>query len=259
MTNDQKLKNLKTYAEARRNFADLASFAKDGGYVRLGGSGYRAVSVVPTAPLMRFEGARVTKNLDAAVQQCRALKPAPMQGGADKSKRERMLQAHLIRSAFMAKLDLCSVLKGLPYERLLFAVDELSLEHDGGTLRCDLIAVGVTPGGAIPVLIELKYERQLGKLLKQLKDYARVVFKHRELFSALLCAATGEKVAVDRVQRLLVWPKATGVVAEQTRKTLEDEGVLAVGAVFPPNGVAASHNWEFHVEQGHPKDLFPAP
>lgn len=242
MTNEEVLEALAEHARRRREEGAFRLLPPYDGYVRVNGAGYRAVSVHPDFPLCQFvEGG--TRDLAGALAQVQE-RPRPIRSLAEHPRPERELQAHLIREALRSGGDLLAVLgRDLPFDRLLFAVDEVRL--DDGDIRCDLLAVGVRGEVAVPVLVELKYGRLLSELVDQLRAFRELVWKHEEAFGKLLCAATGARVSMEALHLMIVWPLAEGgrEMTRHTRETLEAAGVLAVG-------FERGDGWRFEAELG---------
>jgi hypothetical protein len=69
--------------------------------------------------------------------------------------------------------------------------------EDGKTV-CDVLALRRDGGRSSPVLLELKDERQLTRLVEQVEGYAALVDAHAELFAQLFGALLGEGVPFDR-------------------------------------------------------------
>jgi hypothetical protein len=242
MNDQEMLEALVRHAAQRREKGAFKLHDNDG-YLRVNGSGYRAVSVHPKSPLCQFSSSG-TPDLDEALAHFRN-RPREIASLESHPRPERQLQAHLIREALRHDGDLLAALgPGLPFDRLLFAVDEVPL--DGGAIRCDMLAVGIRGKVATPVLIELKYGRLLKELVDQLGAFEELVWRHDAAFRELLGVATGAAVSMDHLHFLIVWPKAgasAGEGSQRTRKALELAGALAVGFTKDPQ-------WHFEVEVG---------
>jgi hypothetical protein len=131
------------------------------------------------------------------------------------NKPERRLQAHIIREALSNGRDLVPVLgPGLPFEKLLLALDEVRLDPpDRDVIRCDLLAVGYQQDRYEPVVIELKWGRQLAQLDRQLRGFSARITEHQAAFENLLAGALGlaGKVSARRVHHVIVWPESASV------------------------------------------------
>lgn len=255
MKNPERLERLTKFVRARTAAGALRLHPRDA-YVRASAGGLRAVCVSPDAPLCEFRKSTVKtvgKALEHVVEAT-----GPLVSETAKSKRERSLQAHLIREALLHGGDLRPVLgSGVPFDRLLFALDEVPLHKGSSTaplVRCDLLAVGITGSSLEPVLIELKWGRTLKRLCEQLDDYADLVEKYRAEFETLLGEAIGRSGAVSasRLHQMIVWPKPDSLGkpgsaqgAASTRKQLADAGITAIqfddsnGYVFEPEWTSA--------------------
>jgi len=148
---------------------------------------------------------------------------------------EKMLQSYLIRGAirgsverWMTPLNEASERTGAPV-KLRFAVDEVPLKHNGKKIVCDLLAVREIPGGHVPVVIELKSDRQMKRLIDQVTGYAALVDRHADLFARLFGVILHEEFTfVGPCENWIVWP-----LAGKDRDPREDEfaagGIRVVG------------------------------
>lgn len=206
------------------------------GYVRVCAGGFRAVCVSDDAPLCGF-GPTTVPNITWVVNEFKQARP-PSPTAMDKP--ERRLQAYIIREALSSGCDLVPVLgRGLPFEKLLFALDEVRLDSpDGDVIRCDLLAVGMTDDRCEPVVIELKWGRQLAQLERQLRRFTERIIEFHEPFEKLLGAALGlaGEVSARRVHHVIVWPEPVSVddprdsfvaARERTRRQLETANISA--------------------------------
>jgi hypothetical protein len=243
--NDQRLKNLIRYARERFEKGAALRLLEGETYVRASASGFRVVSVSSDAPLCDA-GARPVKDIQVAKRLAKNSQSADrprLVSSTAKAKRERCLQAYLLREALKEGRggDLSPVLGGcLPFERLIFALDEVPL-HDGsaknGLIRCDLLAVAQKDSRLEPVVIELKWGRTLARLEAQLNGYSGLLARYGTEFSELLGAATGLQGTIwtDRVHHVIVWPgpktrdaRGTPRVAESTADALRRAHISAI-------------------------------
>jgi hypothetical protein len=67
---------------------------------------------------------------------------------------------------------------------LVFVTDEISLPVEGGKIVCDALALRVDHGPSTPVLLELKTDRMLKRLVEQVEYYAALIDENKELFAA---------------------------------------------------------------------------
>ncbi|WP_242341295.1 hypothetical protein [Anaeromyxobacter sp. SG66] len=232
MDNEVALERLADFASTR--YARTAfKLHQNDGYVRVSAGGFRAVCVSDDAPLCEF-GAGTAARLDSVLHHFNAAVPG---SETARAKLERRVQAHVVRAALSNSLELLSVLPGLPFDQLLFALDEVRLEL-GDTpaddvIRCDLLAVAVTDRRCEPVVIELKWERQLAQLRRQLQAFSRVVSAHQPAFEKLLGAAVGRpgEVSAARVHHVIVWPKSEDPSSAGTGRTRSELVTANISAV----------------------------
>ena len=114
---------------------------------------------------------------------------------------EKALQSFLIREAKvnerrMVSLNSASATTGEPVN-LWFVTDELALPIDGGKIVCDLLALRRDGGHLTPVLLDLKDDRQLTRLVQQVDSYSRLMDEHARLFGELHGTIVGEPVTFD--------------------------------------------------------------
>jgi hypothetical protein len=124
---------------------------------------------------------------------------------------EKALQSFLIRDAYThgRRMDAIEHASRATAEsvELTFVVDEISLPHNDGEIVCDLLAVRRDGTRCTPVLLELKSERSLTRLVQQVEGYARVIDEHPDLFALLFSAILGEELHFDApTEKWIVWP-----------------------------------------------------
>lgn len=211
-TRDETIRNrlakMTGWAEERRRFmADHRNELQEDWYIRIGGNGYTAVSLDCERPLLGFASGPTT-NIRTAVRHFHN-KP---RNTPRRSTPEKCAQAWLIKHAINHRLNLrtCLGLEGSIYDKLLFALDEVSFgdRNQRPTERLDILAVGISNGKAFPVFIELKSERSLGRLITQLDMYQKQVKRCEREFEKLLHACTNIKVDLPAYGRIMVWPKS---------------------------------------------------
>lgn len=256
MDNDVALARLAKFATTRLENAAFKLHQNDG-YVRVSAGGFRAVCVSDAAPLCEF-GASTVARINTALDHLASAVPP---SATAQAKLERRLQAHIIRAALSSGLDLLPVLgPGLPFEKLLFALDEVPLNlgesHEAGGIRCDLLAVGISSGRSEPVVIELKWGRQLTQLRHQLDGFSALVTAHRRAFEKLLGAAVGNfgNISASRVHQIIVWPRsadAGSAGSARARAELRSASVSAVG--FQPTATG----FTFEVEVAAQRAAWP--
>lgn len=175
-------------------------------YIRIGGLGYRAVSLSPSAPLCKHSNGPVVK-LDTIRKQFEN-PPIPMTVDPDK-KQERCLQRYIIKASLTNNRDMLTALSITdgPYEELIFATDEVSL----GKVRCDILAVGKIDGTYYPVVIELKSNRDKKRLFEQLENFCCEIKTNGVEFKKLLAFMTDRKtiqIDTDKPRKMIIWPVA---------------------------------------------------
>ena len=156
---------------------------------------------------------------------------------------EKALQSALIREAYgngrkLAAVNVASESTDDPVE-LTFITDEMSLPVENGKMICDILALRRDGGRSTPVLIELKDDRMLARLLEQVDGYAALMDAHGDLFAELFGALLGEEVRFDGpVEKWIVWPKA-GEVRDPREDELAARGIRVVGYETEGDGVYA--------------------
>jgi hypothetical protein len=238
------------HLEAMAGFAEQLQIAKQSGvlerlyqrddvYPRIGGKGFRLVSLDDNAPLYGFAKHPV-KQPSSLLKH---LERKPPFSSAERE--ERRIQAWIIRHAFRANGDLIGVLQvpSNQFAKLQFALDEVS-PQDG--IRSDVIAVGERAGINVPVVIELKFNRDKTRLFEQLDGFCRIVRENECAFSRLLRAITGLDVDCSSPKQILVWPSPKGQEAAETAKALLGRDLLEVKYTIPGDSI---ENTRFQV--GH--------
>lgn len=218
------------------NAPEMAS-SKDR-YIRIGGLGYRAVSLSHSAPLCKHSNGPVVK-LDTIRKQFEN-PPILMAVDPDK-KQERCLQRYIIKASLTNSRDMrkaLSITDG-PYEELIFATDEVSL----GTVRCDILAVGKIDGTYYPVVIELKSKRDKTRLIEQLENFCCEIKANGAEFKQLLALMTDHKtmqIDTDKPRKIIIWPVAdseskkdgkgfkSSANADATRNKIESEEISLI-------------------------------
>ncbi|MFQ5518587.1 MAG: MBL fold metallo-hydrolase RNA specificity domain-containing protein, partial [Mariprofundus sp.] len=233
-----RLEDMCKWAKERRN---KALDVKDA-YVRIGGNGFRAVSVAEATPLTGY----VTHTAKTWDTVCRHFSNDTPENVDSKSE-ERRLQAYMIRESLKSDNRLCAMIGkefgDVKFDEILFAFDEVSLgdSHNKvkfgepingqteGVIRCDLLCVGVIDGKGYPILVELKYDRQLKRLLEQLHEFSRFVNGvYKKQFSDLLSAATGIEVDCDKCYKMMVWPPCVKEPTKTTKDKLKASDVKVI-------------------------------
>jgi hypothetical protein len=126
---------------------------------------------------------------------------------------EKALQSFLIREAYqdgrkLQSLNVASQQTNTPVE-LVFIADEISLPIKGGKIVCDLLALRRDGNRSTPVLLELKSERQMSRLVEQVNGFSTIIEEHLALFGELFSAILGEPVMLEgKVEKWLIWPSS---------------------------------------------------
>ena len=97
---------------------------------------------------------------------------------------------------------------------------------------CDVLALRVDHGRSTPVLLDLKSDRMLTRLVEQVEGYAALIDEHNDLFAELYGALLGKDVAFDGpTEKWIVWPKrpAAGDSVDPHEAELRERGIRVVG------------------------------
>lgn len=221
-----------------------AAAASEDKYIRVLGESCRAVSLNDVSPLCGFGGTG-SKDISKVFQHFDDVKRKPAELAEDdwRIKKERRLQSWIVKEALMNGRDLLQspIFECLKdsFDELVFALDEVSFgdkNHEPPkTVRCDLLAVGVKKNGdVIPVVIELKTLRSLGRLLEQLENAEREISAHKEEVRSLMALTTGKNISSFSVMKILVWPH--GEESKNTADRRKASGVIFVE--YTPNNFA---------------------
>ena len=106
--------------------------------------------------------------------------------------------------------------------------DHLTLSSLYPTL-CDILAHRRDGGRSTPVLLELKDDRMLTRLVAQVEGYARLIDEHADLFAELFGALLGDSVTFDGpTEKWIVWP-AAGAGADPREDEFRAKGIRVAG------------------------------
>ena len=158
---------------------------------------------------------------------------------------EKELQAFVISEAYRAGRCLrvlrTSGSTSGPFDPVAFVTDELALLTGNGKFVCDLLAVRREADRVVPLIVELKTERAMTRLARQLSDFARLIESHRPAFERLYSAVLGAELRFTHTpEKWLLWPEA-GHGADPREQELADQGIGVVQ-------YAAKHEgYRFHV------------
>lgn len=219
MKTEEKLGKMVDFAK-NLSLKEITQYAKENKYIRIGGKGYRAVSLCEETPLCGF-----SKNNSPNIETIK--KHFTNTNNLEKPKKpvqERKIQCWLIKNALINNRNLInkSILsKSKYFDRLIFALDELSL--DDKKVRCDILTIGSKGNKTFPVLIELKSARLKTELTNQLEKFCEEIKKDKEALCNLLKTCTGIEQDIDmgEVKKMIIWPKSESV----KNKTKEIKGI----------------------------------
>jgi len=148
---------------------------------------------------------------------------------------EKALQSFLIREAYqngrkMRSINAASRGTDDPVE-LIFAVDEIPvLRKAKPRMVCDLLALRKTSNEEYrPVLLELKSDRMMKRLVDQVEGYAGVVDRHFDLFGDIFSALLGEQIRlIGKCEKWIVWPMA-GDTEDPRQEEFAKKNIRVVG------------------------------
>lgn len=94
---------------------------------------------------------------------------------------------------------------------------------------CDVLVLRVDHGRCTPVLLELKTDRMLKRLVEQVEGYAALIDEHRELFAELYGALLGRQVKFHGpTEKWIVWPASSDSI-DPREAELRERGIRVVG------------------------------
>lgn len=221
-----RLSKMIRFAERRRAHMEKkpVNWSEDW-YIRIGGNGYRAVSVNDKTPLKKFSNRGASQNFDAVMKIFENGKSEIPQ----KSVPERSVQSWLIKQALQNKGEIGKVL-GLDskiYKSMFFALDEVSLgdKDHNPIIRCDILAVGVDPQEKVfPVIIELKSDRKQTDLIGQLDKFSDEMKQYSTEFLELLEKCVGRKLDTIEARKMVIWPESQ----KKNRRTEETINIYKI-------------------------------
>jgi hypothetical protein len=111
---------------------------------------------------------------------------------------------------------------------LTFITDEIPLPMAEGKIVCDILALRRDGGRSVPVLLELKDDRLLTRLVEQVEGYSALLDAHADLFAELFGALLGEDIRFDGpTEKWIVWP-AAGPGKDPREDALATKGMSVV-------------------------------
>jgi hypothetical protein len=170
---------------------------------------------------------RLVSNFEAMfAEHCRDVEQGKPTG-------EKALQSFLIRESYrngrrMMPINVASARTNEPVE-LVLVTDEIPLPVPDGKTVCDVLALRRASGRSTPVLLELKDDRMLTRLVEQVECYSALMDEHATLFADLFGALLGEVVRFDGpTEKWIVWP-AAGVEKDPREDELAGKRIRVVG------------------------------
>lgn len=121
-----------------------------------------------------------------------------------------------------------------PKGDVVFVTDEIPVPCADGRIVCDLLAARRLGEGRVrPVLIELKSERAMKRLVEQATSYAEVIDRHPDLFARLYGALLGSETRFEGATEMyIVWPApASGGEPRRAELAALGIGVMTYRAV----------------------------
>ncbi|TVR46241.1 MAG: hypothetical protein EA402_02910 [Planctomycetota bacterium] len=200
-------------------------------YFRPSSNGVAMISLDPQRPQLGEGGLR---DLRRIAQAFPALFEHYCMRGPARPTPEKCLQSWLIAGALARGRRLLPLEeKG---EELLFITDELPLPAMPGGVVCDLLAVQRSTAGCSLMVIELKSQRAMTRLVEQVTGYAALVDEHLPAFAGLAETVLGEKLPdLDHTLRTIVWP-ATTHATDPRAAELAALGIRCIGYTTADDG-----------------------
>jgi PD-(D/E)XK nuclease superfamily protein len=140
---------------------------------------------------------------------------------------EKRLQSYLIAQALKNGRRLLCLEH--PGEEVYFITDEVSLPTYDGKIVCDLLAAVRINGGWRPMLVELKSERAMKRLIEQLDRFSYLIEQHLDAFGRLASTILKRPIQWSgSAQKVLVWPAVDKPVDPRISE-LAQLGIRCVG------------------------------
>jgi hypothetical protein len=199
---------------------------KKGWYIRIGGNGFRSVSVEHETALKGFAKKSDT-DINKIAKQFKSGCPEKLKPDI---KPERRVQSWLIKTAINNSKNLKSVLRldDSEVDELLFACDEVSFgdRKNKPINRCDILAVGIRDNKGFPVSIEIKYGHKRKEVLTQLRDYQEDMKNLKPSLKTLLKNCVNKEVDFSKYGKIIIWPE--GKISHKTLEECIDKNVLII-------------------------------
>jgi len=207
-----RLNKMTEWAKQRRDFlAHSPKGWKEDWYIRIGGNGFRAVSLDQKRPLLQI-GPGTVRKIDTVYNHFKKFDPKELKE-LGRPTPEKCIQSIVIHQVLRIGNKMKSILNVNKAEcdELFFAFDEVSIGdiHHPPVVRCDMLAVGLRKGIAYPVVIELKTERNT-EVFRQVKEFQTEILSFQSEFQALLNQALGKQYGFSfpSIGGIVVWPKS---------------------------------------------------
>lgn len=168
-------------------------------HARPSSTGVSLISLHPESPQLGSGGLSPRRAAESLASFSVGRKPG-------RSTPEKALQAAVLADAYRRERRVA------PLECLVgptwFVADELALPDDAGRkVVCDLICAGLRDGRMVPVVVELKSDRTLARLVDQVTAYAELLDEQRVLFGELASVVLGRQVSfAGPPEKWIVWP-----------------------------------------------------
>jgi hypothetical protein len=207
-----RLNKMTEWAKQRRDFlTDHQKEWKEDWYIRIGGNGFRAVSLEQERPLLQI-GPGTVRKIETVYDHFKKYDPKELKE-LGRSTPEKCIQSMVIQQVHRIGNNMKSTLKinKAEYDELIFAFDEVSMGDmlHPPVVRCDMLAVGLRKGIVYPVVVELKTERNT-KVFRQVKEFQTEILSFQSEFQALLNEALGKQhcFSYPSIGGIVVWPKS---------------------------------------------------
>lgn len=216
---------------------DLSALHEGKVHFRPAANGVTMVGLLPDRPQRGksgYDAARLRAQFDAEFEQhCVNI----TQGRATP---EKQLQSFLISNAYQHGRAMQALQVHIPPDedtQLIFVTDEISVLHDERKVVCDILALNRTQRGDIPIVMELKSERAMTRLIQQVEDYAEIITIYQTQFEALFSALLGETIRFAAApQQWIVWTSPNIDVPDPRETELLQKNIRTVGYVLQEDG-----------------------
>lgn len=233
-------------ARMRETLGPLMLANGDRVHFRPSSTGVGMIGLLPDRPQRGKSGLRNLERIAQDFEQlfvahCRDVPHGRLTG-------EKALQSYLIRNAYghgrrLACLNEASATTNATVD-LIFVTDEIPVPIQQGKLVCDILAFRSESNCIVPVLLELKDDRMLTRLVEQVENYAALIDEHVGVYSELFSAVLGEALSLTApCEKWIVWPSA-GAGRDSREEELLRRGIRLVGYRLAGDG------FQFSVGQG---------